>query len=256
MKAFISHKYEEKSKAISIKEHLNRCFIECWLDKNNLRAGQKLTTEILTAIQSSQFFVAMISKAYLDSDYCMLEYQRAEELRVRKKIVIIPVLLEPRIELIKKAESMGLVEIARTLDADLCLEFDTYNPIPCYEGIASSIQSGNSISFKPIEKKVVDGQLLQVIEVQHGQINPNFLADWDFNVLDFIDTSKNGEKPISMDIPVGIFGAKPTWLTALLAVPFFNKCDVFVFNQQPPTFICVYATIGNQAKFKGKVLKV
>jgi hypothetical protein len=41
-KVFISHKLEDKSTAIKIKSQLEKCFVCCWLDKDDLIGGQNL----------------------------------------------------------------------------------------------------------------------------------------------------------------------------------------------------------------------
>ncbi len=59
-KAFLSHKYEEKTEVKKIQKYLTQCLVETWLDETNLKSDPSLWGGILNDVNKCQYFIPFL----------------------------------------------------------------------------------------------------------------------------------------------------------------------------------------------------
>ena len=99
MKAFISYSHQDEQYLDLLHRHLVQLkrdgLINTWTDQDIL-AGQELNDTIISALEDSQLFLALISPDYINSNYCYeKEFEIAQKMQKQNKITIIPIVLEP-----------------------------------------------------------------------------------------------------------------------------------------------------------------
>lgn len=99
MKAFISYSHQDKKYLDILHKHLAQLkrdgLLSTWTDQE-IDVGNSLNSSIDSALQSSALFIALISPDYISSNYCYeKEFQAALKLHDDKKIIIIPIIVEP-----------------------------------------------------------------------------------------------------------------------------------------------------------------
>lgn len=95
MSIFISYSHSNSEIVEKIAAHLVAKNIHIWIDKWQLNFGDSLFGRIQEGITESSALLLMLSKDYLDSEWCTREQEAAllRELE-EKKVIAIPVLLE------------------------------------------------------------------------------------------------------------------------------------------------------------------
>jgi hypothetical protein len=88
---FLSYTHRNRIKADQIEIHLLRQHRQVWRDETDLRAGQKLLSNLYHGIEDAHVFVCVITGAYVQSRYCMAELERAvrRELETGRPRVVI-----------------------------------------------------------------------------------------------------------------------------------------------------------------------
>jgi len=253
-KVFISHQFKKKGEAKALRSNLNRRFIKVWLDESDLGIGRPLISEIYRAIDEHPVFIALVSKEYLNSDYCRMEFNYAVEQKIKRPVEIIPVTLDDRSDLLKAAKEKGWLEMARALESDLSVLYNEYDPEITFGKIAKGVTGTAPIWFEPIRIETVDGLRIQIIEVQQVEKVPvELFSDWDYDLEAFMATKPNEDRPpIEFGMPVGFYNSRINWVTANLVIPFKNRRTVFIYNN-PVGYICVYPL---ESEYKGKILKL
>ncbi len=99
LKVFISYSHKDKHMKDKLIAHMNSLirqkYISLWFD-NMILPGKEIDKEVLSALQSSQIVLLLLSADYLTSDYCyQVEMEEAMVLRDKKKLEIVPILLRP-----------------------------------------------------------------------------------------------------------------------------------------------------------------
>lgn len=88
IRAFISYSHgndPESQMAEYVAEVLETSGIEPWLDKTELRPGQQLSSDLVKQIRKSDYFVPLLSKEYMTSEWCLREFETAAEARISMK---------------------------------------------------------------------------------------------------------------------------------------------------------------------------
>ena len=99
MKAFISYSHKDNDYLEKLKVHLAQVtregLITEWTDKE-ITVGENLDASISSALSSSQLFISLVSPDYIASNYCYeKEFSTALKLQGERKIIIIPIIVEP-----------------------------------------------------------------------------------------------------------------------------------------------------------------
>jgi hypothetical protein len=85
VKVFISYAHGEDPEG-QMAEYVAEVFaasgLDPWLDRQALQPGQKLRSELVERIRRSDFFVPLLSRPYVTSDWCLREFETAAEARV------------------------------------------------------------------------------------------------------------------------------------------------------------------------------
>lgn len=89
-KLFVSYSREDENRVVHLCKQIASRGFDIWIDKDNIRGGRKWKKEIVKGIQSSDFFILMLSRNSIKSDYVQKELDVAEEFT----IPIIPVKTE------------------------------------------------------------------------------------------------------------------------------------------------------------------
>lgn len=71
--AFISYSHADKTLARSLATALQERGIRVWIDEGELRVGDSIIERIATAIEKVDFFLALVSRASKDSNWCKKE---------------------------------------------------------------------------------------------------------------------------------------------------------------------------------------
>jgi hypothetical protein len=82
VRAFISYAHardRESQMAEYVAEVFQTAGIEPWLDKTEVKPGQKLREELARKIREADFFVPLLSPEYVTSDWCLKEFETAAE---------------------------------------------------------------------------------------------------------------------------------------------------------------------------------
>ena len=71
--AFVSYAHEDVAFVRELERELRRLDVDAWVDERELVIGDRLSRSIKEAIDGREFFLAIVSTAYVDSDWCMDE---------------------------------------------------------------------------------------------------------------------------------------------------------------------------------------
>lgn len=251
---FLNHKRQDKQMVKEIGSYLNSCFIETWLDEEELPLGSKLKDSIYDGMNKSAYFLAFISARYLKSGWCAMELEKATS--PDNKIHIIPVLME-KVDEIKDSvtdEEWSLVQ-------DL-IENNTYAVLNKYDipetaqRIADTIWSDFPVRFQPIKKvklNDIEAQLIHYDIPKNATVPLTLLSDWDFNIEKFISRNDGKDGAPIIDKPVIISGTAINWLLTSIVIGFYNKRDVLLYNQRDKKVVCAYTTSPNSPLKPGDV---
>jgi hypothetical protein len=80
--AFISYAHgmdQEGQMAEYVAEVLETGGLEAWVDRDEVRPGQPLRAELVKKIQACDYFVPLLSRAYMASEWCLREFEAAAE---------------------------------------------------------------------------------------------------------------------------------------------------------------------------------
>ena len=251
-KAFLSHKFQDKTIVLRVEKYLKQSLVETWVDIEGMSGGETLSSKVIDGINESQVFIAFISERYFDSNWCPAEFTRAYQLRLNGKIRIIPVLLGDKEQILKKSAENSLIN--SLLDEVKYIEFDDFDFQKSAEEIRRAVWKPEKIKFKPIRNVEIQGIKLQVISFEVDREPPlpsDYLKEWKFRIEKFAAKDEEGnddDKPIRFNGAVGFSGAGPNWLYTYLTIPLANRHDIFVFNSFTNDFICVYARSGSNQK--------
>jgi len=99
MNAFISYSHNDTAMLDLLHKHLVQLqrerIISTWTD-NEIPACGSLNSNISTALNNSNIFIALLSPDYIASNYCYEnEFQKALEMQEQDGIIIVPIILEP-----------------------------------------------------------------------------------------------------------------------------------------------------------------
>ena len=84
---FISYSHQWCEDAEYLAQFFRTQGLSVWFDKNQLRAGDRLTNEITNAIRKSQYFIPVLAPEYWASEWCVKEF----ELAAASKIKMLPI---------------------------------------------------------------------------------------------------------------------------------------------------------------------
>jgi hypothetical protein len=241
MKVFLSHKWQDKKTVKIIKSHLEKAFIKCWLDEEQVEGGVSLHSKLINAIDDCDILVAFISEQYLNSIPCVEEFKHA---RISQKRIII-YLIGDSVAIKNKAKEKNITEISSNLSQNVYKTVDEYKLDVAAQNLLSDIQANEKIKFKPITTISVGDTKLQHIHIEHDNLEDDFLSHWQFDVKDFLCHTSTDLNVIKTDIPVAISARSPQWLIAHLVIGFANNRDVFIYNNVSKAFIGVYACSKN-----------
>jgi len=82
LRVFVSYAHgqdPEGQMAEYVAEVLAGSGLDPWLDRKALQPGQKLRAELVERIRQSDFFVPLLSRPYVTSDWCLQEFEAAAE---------------------------------------------------------------------------------------------------------------------------------------------------------------------------------
>ncbi|EMJ96681.1 toll/interleukin-1 receptor domain-containing protein [Leptospira alstonii] len=92
---FISHKSTDKPVARTLKQDLEKVGFKVWLDEDQIRVGDSISSKIQEGLQESDFLLILLSKAALESGWVQAEWKSKylDEINL-DQVVILPILLE------------------------------------------------------------------------------------------------------------------------------------------------------------------
>jgi hypothetical protein len=73
LSVFISYSHEDKELASALASALRKRGVGVWIDEGELKIGDSIIEQIATAIAEVEFFLALVSKASLSSNWCRKE---------------------------------------------------------------------------------------------------------------------------------------------------------------------------------------
>lgn len=85
---FLSYPHKDKDQAESIFNILTQsCKYKVWFDKFEIKIGEDFAESIHKGIKNSEYFIACITKNYIESENCCNEFKLARFLK--KKLLIV-----------------------------------------------------------------------------------------------------------------------------------------------------------------------
>ncbi|MCB0540301.1 MAG: TIR domain-containing protein [Bacteroidetes bacterium] len=121
------------------------------------------------------------------------------------------------------------------------IELDNDNPIGGFDEVAKALNQEYPIRFLPLKTIKEEGVKMQKITfVIDRVIEQDILETWEFDITDFISFNNGDNKPIKLGIPVAFQGRAPVWLYTFLAMPFYNKSDVYIYTAFSNSYIRTY----------------
>lgn len=95
MGVFISYSSKDKSFVERLSQKLVDNRIGVWLDKWEMKPGDSLIDKIQNALEDSSYLLVVLSKHYVQSEWCRKEQNAGLVKEINsKKVVVIPILLE------------------------------------------------------------------------------------------------------------------------------------------------------------------
>ena len=89
---FISYSWNDKSVAERVRESIPKLF-DVWIDKERIRPGDSISKAIQDGLSGSDYYVLLISEQSNYSRWVQKEISTAFELANKKKLSVIPILL-------------------------------------------------------------------------------------------------------------------------------------------------------------------
>lgn len=74
---FLSYSHNDSEAVEKIAQKLSEAGLNCWIDKDRLRAGENYNASIDTAIKASFVFISFFSETYVNKKYCQHEFDVA-----------------------------------------------------------------------------------------------------------------------------------------------------------------------------------
>lgn len=93
-RVFISHSSGDKPKARAIALELRNKGIDVWIDEDNIDVGSSIPTAIFDGIDSSDYFVILVSGKSVQSRWVHREAEIAFQKSIEGKFPIIPIILD------------------------------------------------------------------------------------------------------------------------------------------------------------------
>jgi len=90
---FISYSWKDKSVAQRVRESIPEPF-EVWIDKEQIHPGDSISKAIQDGMSCSDYYVLIISENSISSNWVQREIATAFDLANKKKLSVIPVLLQ------------------------------------------------------------------------------------------------------------------------------------------------------------------
>ena len=156
-RVFLNHASRDKRVVEQIHAHLERCLIDSYIDEERIGLGASLLGSLTAAIGSSDAFVAFLSRDYLNSKWCLAEYEQAEHLRMKTSLRLIIVLLEPREAIDEALASAPLSDERRALlslgiDRYLYQDLDPHRLADEGQKLADHLWQHEKLNFQPITR--------------------------------------------------------------------------------------------------------
>ncbi len=253
-KVFLSHNRHNKPLVRIINNKLQTAFIETWLDEEALNTGDYLDDVIFPRIDSSDYFIAFVSKTYT-TKWCNDEFARAKE----KGIPILPILVTEKEERIERgfplwfedlSEEVQLIQNQSPLRIALDkptekMEEEDYEKMDkslnkAMQKLAKSIWKGKRLRFKPMEIVYLGAIKAQLFSFDmDGILEEDYLREIDLDIKELVSKDREDGKPIKK-LPVIFSGTSVNWLITFLTMPLANKRDVLIYNEGLKKVVCVY----------------
>lgn len=80
---FISYSHQWGEDAEYIAQYFRQSGLNVWLDKAQLRVGDRLTDQIKNAVRNTTYFVPLLSQDYWNSEWCIQEFELASQLNIK-----------------------------------------------------------------------------------------------------------------------------------------------------------------------------
>ncbi len=80
---FISYSHQWSEDAEYIAQYFSKAGLSVWLDKAQLRVGDRLTDRIKNGIRDATFFMPLLSQDYWNSEWCIQEFELAAKLGIK-----------------------------------------------------------------------------------------------------------------------------------------------------------------------------
>jgi TIR domain len=177
-KVFISYSVIDKEYAGKIKNILNYVGLESFLAHEDIDVSHEWADKILEEINQSAIFICLLSKNFLDSDYCLQETGIAAS---REDVCIIPLSLDGSIPpgFLKKIQS-SKIDPERPKIEDLLPAFIKYDKKLANKVLIETIKSAPNYRsaeiycqlIKPILDELSDDEAAVLIEAckENGQV--------------------------------------------------------------------------------------
>jgi hypothetical protein len=94
-KIFVSYARRDSNRVYPIVDILNAANFDVWIDKDNIPIGEQWPEQIVQGIKSAEVYLIFISSASLESKNVINELTLAYEEKIKRGLLIIPVVLEP-----------------------------------------------------------------------------------------------------------------------------------------------------------------
>lgn len=125
---FISYSWKDKPFATKLHDDLVEIGVRCWLDANDLRAGDQIAEGIDKAIQVQDKLLLVLSKNSVRSEWIKWELRKARELEsARGKTVLFPVRLDDSIFVAAKDPEFRRLRNRLIVDFSAWTEKDAYS---------------------------------------------------------------------------------------------------------------------------------
>ncbi len=109
MKAFISYSHQDREYGRKVKEALSKMGIECFLAHEDVGVSEEWKKRIIEELNASEVFVAILSRAFRDSEWCSQELGIAYN---KPNTVIIPLSIDDTV-------SYGFIEYLQSRRIDI-----------------------------------------------------------------------------------------------------------------------------------------
>lgn len=240
MKIFVSHSSRDIQTVKVFQEFLSSLSVDVEVFCSTINQGEDFVKSIENGLKSSDIFIPLISRNYLDSNYCMVElgYAYSRIINRRKKYYIFPFCIAP----LSKSEALLGTPLSRLQTSALNSVEELYDFIQILrtEGLLKEIHLQNNKIGKFVDN--INLSIMDASNILSSAIEEPICSDSNNHYAVEVSRENNSQYIVNFNLFANGLMNKPDFISLVLKFPgLFNFYNYLCTKKD----ICFYCSIDN-----------